>query len=378
MSLVKQDKTHNLESKKRLTGLIDCDVHPYLNSLEELVPYLSTAAQKRLNVGRFKNVQLQNQNNGAFEFPKGRYGNPGHVLRLDATTPNGGVPGSDSEFLAKDLFDRYNTSFGILNIGHGTMGAYHDVDLAVEYTRACNDWLYETWVKSDERFKMTMEVTPLDIQRSVQEIMRIGKKQGIVGINLRCINIPFGKRHFWPIYEIAENFGLPIVLHPDAENTAEYAPSQMIGPASTYIEWHSTLSLVAQRQIASLIFEGVFEKFPKLNFAFIEYGFAWLPHLMWRFDKNWKGLREEVPWLKMLPSEYIRRNIRIGTQPIEEPFHQNHLLELIQMVKAEEMLLFCSDYPHWDGDLSNRIFLHFPEEIKRKIFFENAKATFGI
>ncbi|TDK58747.1 amidohydrolase [Bacillus salipaludis] len=376
METIVTGKKRNEDFKNSDVSLIDCDVHPFLTSLDELVPYLDEAYHKQLNIGRFRNDLLKDQNNGGFEFPKGRYSNPGHVLRIDAFTPSGGVPGTDPKFLARDLFDRYNTTFGILNIGHGTMGAHHNVTLAAEYTRAANDWLYDSWVKSDPRYKMTMEVIPLDPQLSVKEIERIGKKPGIVGINLRVVNIPFGKRHFWPIYEIAEEYGLPILVHPDAENTSEYSASQAIGPASTYIEWHSTLPIIAMRQIPSLVFEGVFEKFPKLKFAFIEYGFAWLPHLMWRLDKNWKGLRQEVPWLKMPPSEYIRRNIRLGTQPIEEPYKPNHLLEMIQMVNAEEMLLFCSDYPHWDGDNLNRIFLRFPDELKRKIYFENALQTF--
>ncbi|MFE4351684.1 amidohydrolase family protein [Peribacillus butanolivorans] len=373
--LSKENQSTNFDVKSSFS-LIDCDVHPFLSSLDELVPYLDEAYQKQLNIGKFKNNMLKNQNNGGFEFPKGRYGNPGHVLRTDAIPSCGVIPGSDPKFLTEDLFDRYNTTHGILNIGHGTMGAYHNVNLAAEYTRATNDWLYDRWIKSDKRFKMTMEVIPLDPQQSVKEIGRIGRKPGIVGINLRVVNIPFGKRHFWPIYEIAEEYGLPIVVHPDAENTAEYSPDQAIGPASTYIEWHSTLPIIAMRQIPSLVFEGVFEKFPKLKFAFIEYGVGWLPHLMWRLDKNWKGLRQEVPWLKIPPSEYIRRNIRLGTQPIEEPFKPNHLLEMIQMVNAEDMLLFCSDYPHWDGDNLKRVFLRFPDDLKRKIYYENALETF--
>ena len=48
-------------------------------------------------------------------------------------------------------------------------------------------------------------------------------------------------------------------------------------------------------QVVSLVSEGVFEKFPKLKFVCIEGGFGWVPHLMWRFDKNYKALRIQTP-----------------------------------------------------------------------------------
>ena len=65
---------------------------------------------------------------------------------------------------------------------------------------------------------------------------------------------------------------------------------------------------------------------------------------LWRFDKDWRGCRIETPWIKMPPSEYVKRNIRFTTQP--QPKNIKLLAEL--MMEIEDSLLFSSDYPHWD------------------------------
>ena len=71
----------------------------------------------------------------------------------------------------------------------------------------------------------------------------------------------------------------------------------------------------------SMIMEGVFERFPTLKIVMIEAGFAWIPSFGWRMDRNWKRLKAEVPHLKRAPSEYMRENFWVSTQPMEEPEH---------------------------------------------------------
>ena len=81
----------------------------------------------------------------------------------------------------------------------------------------------------------------------------------------------------------------------------------------------------------------------------------------------------EVPWLTKPPSEYIRSNVRLTAQPIEEPDDPNHFVQVIEHMGSDEMLLFATDYPHWDFDSPTQaIPRQVPESLRKKIFWQNA------
>jgi predicted TIM-barrel fold metal-dependent hydrolase len=156
-------------------------------------------------------------------------------------------------------------------------------------------------------------------------------------------------------------------------------PITPVGWPSHYLEDYVSLAQAFQSQLVSLVSEGVFARFPGLRVALIEGGFTWLPSLMWRFDKNWKGLRGEVPWVDRLPSEIIREHVRLTIQPVDEPPNQEYLLQTMEQLGSEEMLLFSTDYPHWHFDeREDALPVELPPELERKILVENARALYGI
>jgi hypothetical protein len=108
----------------------------------------------------------------------------------------------------------------------------------------------------------------------------------------------------------------------------------------------------------------------------IEAGVAWLPAILWRLDADYKALRKETPWLKMLPSEYAAHHIRLSTQPLEQPRDVRQLWNVLEAIDGEHTLLFASDYPHWDFD--DPTLLHLPPEWKPRVFSENARELYGL
>ncbi len=115
LSLSVNEKDLEKGNKNTDTGLIDCDIHPHVPSLQVLAPYLDEAWQHRIGI-RGDGSQIKDRNIPAeqFEVPKTRYQHTNGILRKDAYPPNGGPPASDPEFLIKHWLEPFNIKNAIL------------------------------------------------------------------------------------------------------------------------------------------------------------------------------------------------------------------------------------------------------------------------
>lgn len=352
------------QSGKRKRSLIDCDVHNYVNSIEDLIPYLPERWRAYVKQSGFKAPT------GGAPYPKGFE----MAARRDAWPPNGKLPGGDPKFAAEQLLDAWNIDCAILNPLYGT-SYVHNLDFGNALTRAANDWLTEVWLDADERWRGSMLININDPEWSAEEIRRVAQDSRIVQILLLCRSpMPYGRRQYNPIFKAASDVGLPIGIHFGGYSGYPITPC---GWPSFYIEDHTHMSLAFQTHVVSMVCEGIFESFPDTRVALIEGGFAWLPALMWRLDKNYMGLRSEVPWLKKLPSEYILEHFRSTTQPMEEPPNPKFLMNIFEMIGRDDFFMYASDYPHWDFDAPDRAFPSIiPDELRRKMMADNAEAFY--
>lgn len=364
-----------------LSGAFDSDVHPnFRNGIRDLAPYVeSTAMRKRmglLEAPRGSAARVMRGDNvvqvpGAeMRLPGVNYTNPGGTMRLDAMPPDGGPPGSDPRFVVTDHLDRHDLG-GALLIGGSVLGlgGIPEPEMAAAVASAHNLWLEDVWCREDPRFRIALVVAPQDPALAVAEVHRWGRNAAVAAVYIPGTDngMAFGHRHYHPIYEAALEHGLPVVTHPGGESSGTNGAMIAVGKPEYYLEFHASIPQVYMRHLISLVVSGVFERFPTLRFGLIEAGWAWLPHVLWRLDKDWKGLRDECPWLQRLPSEYVLDHVRFTSQPIYEPPDPADLGTIMRLARADRCVMFSSDYPHWDADAPEMAYRRVPGEIRRSL-----------
>jgi len=105
---------------------------------------------------------------------------------------------------------------------------------------------------------------------------------------------------------------------------------------------------------------------------------SWIAPLLWRLDNLWAQLRAEIPLVKRRPSEYVRDHVRFTSQPIEEPSDPRHLRRVLEWVDAAHLLMFSTDYPHWDFDDPTRVARQFPADIRERVLRDNALDLYNL
>lgn len=346
--------------------VIDADIHPTMDP-HRVVDFLAEPWKSRYGGG--------NRSPGTLG-----YWNSAGFLQADAVTDEGDSIASRPESLARQFFDAHQLEFGILNAESAIhIGVGPEQTFGAAVLSAMNDVMMHDWLPVDSRFRASINVGPSDPILAAEEIHRLGNHPGMVQVMMGSgARMPYGQRFYHPIYEAAVQHDLPVAIHPGNEGVGITGSPNAAGYPSSYLEWHTTLVTSYISHLVSLITEGVFVKFPTLKFVLVEGGISWLPPLMWRLDKNWRALRLQTPWLEHRPSEYIQRHIRLTTQPIEEPDDPQHLKAMLEMIDTKQMVMFSSDYPHWDGDTVDFAARPFSREQRGRVLSGTARDTYRL
>jgi predicted TIM-barrel fold metal-dependent hydrolase len=186
----------------------------------------------------------------------------------------------------------------------------------------------------------------------------------------------WGHPKYDPIWAAATKNDITVSCHLSRGHFEEL-PFPPVGLPSYNHDFMVTYSLLAANQVMSLIFDGVFDRFPNLRIVFVEHAFTWILPLMWRMDAIYEARKSWMD-IKRKPSEYVKDNIKFTTQPLDYPEDKTELSRALEWMECDKILLFSSDYPHWTFDDPRWLVKHLPEHARENVMFRNGIATYHL
>ena len=233
-----------------------------------------------------------------------------------------------------------------------------------ETSRFFNDHIADTVAKNPQRFigigtvpLQDVELAIIEMERCVKELKMPGLE---IGSNINGDNLSDEK--FFPFYEAAEKLGCALFVH----------PWEMMGEQQMqkyWLPWLVGMPAETSRAICSMIFGGVFEKFPKLRVAFAHGGGSF-PLTIGRIEHGFNVRPDLVAVDNPInPVKYI------GKFWIDSLVHDDKAMRYIIEVMGENKVCLGSDYPfplgeHHPGKLI--VEMNFAKAVTEKLLFNNA------
>ena len=234
----------------------------------------------------------------------------------------------------------------------------------LETARFLNDHIAASVQKHPQKF-IGLGTLPLqDIDFAIQEMERCLLELHMPGVeigsNINGKNL--NDKMFFPFYEAAEKLGCALFVH----------PWEMMGEKEMekyWLPWLVGMPAETSRAICSMIFGGVFEKFPKLRVAFAHGGGSF-PFTIGRIEHGF-NVRPDLVAIdnKINPRNYLNNFW------LDSLVHDENALEFLIQLMGENKICMGSDYPfplgeHHPGSLIESMQLN--QITKDKLLHKNA------
>jgi predicted TIM-barrel fold metal-dependent hydrolase len=259
-------------------------------------------------------------------------------------------------------------------------------EYACEMLKAQNDWVIRGQAISQRLRPVAVLLgdTPDEIYAAAKRFV----KAGVRAVWFPGSILPGGRspahNDLDPLWDLLANSDTVCTLHVGNEagffhtlgwKDAAAFEGWMIGEELSIDPWTlSSMPMAAQNFTATMVVGGVFERHPKLRLGAIETGAHWLGPLaqaldMWSLNTQTDKWKDRLP---LMPSEYIRRNVRIAGFPWEpiDTYIEHHGLV--------ECYCYASDFPHVEGGTDpmgfwSKRLAHLGDDVMEKFFVTNGQ-----
>ncbi|MGH2397745.1 MAG: amidohydrolase family protein, partial [bacterium] len=190
-----------------------------------------------------------------------------------------------------------------------------------------------------DRFTALATLPLNDPAASVKELGRAWEQLGLRGAMLfsNVNGVALSDRRFWGLYEVADELGAVLYIHPTHPVGVEAMMDYWLMPLVGFL-FDTTLAA------AALVFSGVAERFPRIRWVLGHLGGA-IPYLAERLDRGFRAFRECRTHITEPPSAYFKR-FYYDTVNFDV-----RALELAVDFAGADHILAGSDYPHQIGSL---------------------------
>ena len=264
-----------------------------------------------------------------------------------------------------------------------------DLDLAYGTARAHNRGMVE-FCAVDDRLLPTCYVPLANFDRTeamAAECLEMGAAALLVPSGCPAGHSP-SHVGLDPLWARAQEAGIPVVFHvggtgelidPDYFRNGRPVPPDFHGGEENFRSVdYMGIPHPPMQTLATMIFDGVLERFPDLRLGVIEQGAIWLPSWMKQMESAFDAFHRHEDRLKALslrPSEYVRRQVRATPYPTEDV---GWITELI----GPDICLFSTDYPHVEGgrrpvERFERSLGDASEEVRHRFYAANFEDLMG-
>ena len=242
-------------------------------------------------------------------------------------------------------------------VSAGTVGMFNYIDPkpGAAFIRASNNFIYNTFVKPYPQLFAGAPQLPLqDIPEAMKELERCVKDLGMLTFLMptNWNGIDMADPHWWNFYDKVRDLGIRGVIIHIGSFAGPWVGQErlsVLGPEGTAGRRIVSQPFEYCTTMINLIFGGVMDSFPELNFSFLEAGAEFAVNFKHRVKENVEQIRYLQDMLSGPVDKYFDRFYFVVDDLLLEEGGKR-LGSAIEELGANH-LFFGSDYPHDDGHL---------------------------
>jgi len=263
--------------------------------------------------------------------------------RWEEVPPEVYEPGQRLKALDRDRID----AEVLFPNGPGGTFFYDDADFELACVRAYNDALAEFRQVSDRFIPLAAIPFMSPMKTIVAEVER-AVSTGHLGINMLgdpSVGLKglknLGDPSWAPLWSVCQELGIGVHMHASAGLAGKLSLPQWQGYSHRQSHCVSTLRnfCTATQFVPFLIFSGLLERYPRLNWVFAETGLGWVSSVLEACDFEWDKRHLWTEGIRTRPSDQFRRQIYVDF------WFETVGIQLRDYIGVDN-ILWESDFPH--------------------------------